>query len=60
MIFTKSLSFQIRCLKLKGKNHIKLIGSYSERIFKHEKTDPQAGLLIEKIKFSLLSKNKWK
>lgn len=58
MIFTKSLSFQIRSLKIKGKNQINPIGFYSKRIFKHKKTDPKRSLLIDEIRFSLLSKNR--
>ena len=42
MIFMKSLSFQIRSLKIKGKNQINSIGGYSERIFENEKSRPQA------------------
>lgn len=60
MIFTKSLSFQIRSLKIKGKNQINSIGGIVNASLKMKKADPKRSLLIEEIRFSLLSKNRWK
>lgn len=46
MIFTKSLSFQIRSLKIKGKNQINSIGVYSEHIFENEKKQTPSGVCL--------------